>query len=334
MAQEIRAAIIGCGNIYGMHRDVLRQLPGVRVAAVADNKPERAKKAAQELECDAYSDYWELLAREDIQTVHICTPHYLHAQMAIDALRAGKYVITEKPMALCVSDARRIIAADPGGRLCVVFQNRYNDASVALKKMVEEQTYGPLKALRGMVTWKRTAEYYADDWHGTLEKEGGGVMTNQAIHTLDLVQWLGGGACSVSGSVTLDRIPGIEVEDSAHAFIRMKNGVTAVFYATNAYETDAPVEVEAVFEQATVLLRAADLYLWQGAELKHLVSGNAQPGQHKDYWGVGHLRQLADFYRCVAEGRPFAIDGEQGIEAVKLVRGLYASSARGKEVEL
>lgn len=333
----IQAGIIGCGNIYGMHRDVLKTLSRVCVAAVADNKPGRAQAAAQEWGCDAYTDYHQLLERRDIQAVHICTPHYLHARMAVDALNAGKYVLCEKPMAVTVEDARRMIAADEvagGNRLCIVFQNRYNDASRALKKMVDEQPYGALKALRGMVAWHRTGEYYSDDWHGTQAYEGGGVMINQAIHTLDLVQWLGDGAQSIAGAVTTDRIEGIEVEDTAHAFIRMKNGVTAIFYATNAYEVDAPVEVEAVFEKATALLKASSLYIWQDGQLKRLVDGNTAAGMHKDYWGVGHQRQITDFYDCVAGRKPFAIDGRQGIEAVRLVQGLYAASKTRKETEL
>ncbi|MDD4797590.1 MAG: Gfo/Idh/MocA family oxidoreductase [Eubacteriales bacterium] len=337
MSGRIRCGIIGCGNIYGMHRDVLKTLPQVRVTAVADTKPERAQAAAQECGCAAYTDYRQLLKRDDVDAVHICTPHYLHAQMAVDALNAGKYVLCEKPMAVTVDDAGRMLAADDaagGNRLCIVFQNRYNDSSQALKSMVQEQPYGPLKALRGMVTWKRTAEYYSDDWHGTRAYEGGGVMINQAIHTLDLVQWLGGGAVSIAGAVTTDRIGGIQVEDTAHAFIRMQNGVTAVFYATNAYETDAPVEVEAMFERATVLLRADSLYLWQQDRLVPLVDGNAAAAEHKDYWGKGHRRQIVDFYDCITEKKPFAVDGRQGIEAVKLVQGLYAAGQTGKETNL
>lgn len=328
--------MIGCGNIYGMHTDVLRNIEQVTVAAVADTKPERAQAAAREHECRHYGDYREILARDDIDAVHILTPHDTHAQIAIEALNAGKYVLCEKPMAIHPDDARAMIAADEkaGGRhLCVVFQNRYNRAAAALKEMTQRGRYGRLIALRGNVMWKRTQDYYSDDWHGTQAHEGGGVMINQAIHTLDMVQWLGGGASAIRGMADTLRIQGIEVEDSAQAFIRMKNGATAVFCASLAYEADAPVEVEMRFEKATLLMRGDTLYQWEENQLE-LICGGGATGPHKDYWGQGHKAQIADFYRCIREGLPFAIDGAQGIEAVKLVQGLYLSSKTGEDAAL
>jgi UDP-N-acetyl-2-amino-2-deoxyglucuronate dehydrogenase len=337
MNQTYNAAIIGCGSIHHLHAGVIEKLEGVRLAAVCDDKPERAEASAGAHQCLCYTDYRDLLGNPDIDAVHICTPHWLHGRMALDALAAGKYVLVEKPMAVSVAEARAMIAEDGrmgGRRLCVVFQNRYNDAVRALKDIIDGNRYGALRCMRGSVVWYRDEAYYADDWHGKKALECGGVLINQAIHTLDIVQWLCGGAASVKGSATTDALAGvIEVEDTAHMRIRMKNGVPAVFYATVAYDANAPVEVEAVFEQATFLLRGSALYrAYTGLEL--VCDSDAKPLGERDYWGSGHLAQIADFYRSIREDRPFFIDGAQGIEAVKLVFGLYESSETGKVVFL
>jgi predicted dehydrogenase len=188
--------------------------------------------------------------------------------------------------------------------------------------------------MRGSVTWRRTAEYYSDDWHGKLALECGGVMINQAIHTLDLVQWLCGGAEEIKGSVSTDALCGvIEVEDSAHMRIRMKSGIPAVFYATVGYGMDAPVEIEAVFDGAVVLLKGGMLYRTDGC-LELLCDPEDAAIGARDYWGSGHLAQITDFYQCLRQGRPFFIDGRQGIEAVKLICGLYESTRTGRAVKI
>ncbi len=333
----INAAIIGCGNIHHTHAVVLRELEGVHLAAVCDNRPEQAQASAEANGCAMFTDYRELLKDPDIDAVHICTPHYLHGQMAIDALKAGKYVLVEKPMACSPAEARQMIEEDRrqgGGRLCVVLQNRYNEASRMLKSIVDSGQFGRLLALRGLVAWHRDEAYYADGWHGKKIYSCGGVMINQAIHTLDLLQWIGGGAASIKGCVSTDSLMGmIDVEDTAHMRIVMKNGIPAVLYATVAYAANAPVEIEAVLEETVILMKGDRLYNTTGGfEVLCDSQGYAIGG--RDYWGSGHLAQIMDFYHCISEGEPFYIDGEQGIEAVKLVHGLYQSSEVGRVVSI
>lgn len=337
MQRILNAAIIGCGGIHHVHASVLNELDGVRLTAVCDNKPERAQESAKANNCRGYTDYREMLKDPEIDAVHICTPHWLHGQMALDALRAGKYVLVEKPMATTVASAREMIAEDArqgGGRLCMVFQNRYNEAAAMLKGIIDGGKYGELKSMRGSVVWNRSIEYYSDDWHGKKRLECGGVMINQAIHTLDMVQWLCGGAASIKGVVSTDRhMDLIEVEDSAHMLIQMKSGVRVAFHATVAWDENDPVEVEAVLSEGTFLMKGSKLYrVDEGYQL--LCDPAGKPIGERDYWGAGHLAQISDFYRSIREGRPFFIDGAQGIEAVKLVLGLYESSATGEVVNI
>jgi UDP-N-acetyl-2-amino-2-deoxyglucuronate dehydrogenase len=337
MPKTINVAIIGCGIIHHVHKEVVGRLDNVRLAAVCDDKPERAQASAGESGCLSYTDYREMLKSDEVTAVHVCTPHWLHGSMALDALRAGKYVLLEKPMATTVAQAEALMAEDGrqgGNRLCVVFQNRYNDSVKMLRDIIADGRYGVLQSMRGSVAWHRAKEYYADDWHGKKELECGGVMINQAIHTLDLVQWLCGGAQEIKGSVSTDALAGVvEVEDSAHMFIRMKSSISAVFYGTVAHGADSPVEIEAVFEKATLLMRGDTLLRIDGG-FEVLCNPESSPLWEKGYWGRGHLAQIGDFYSSIEQGKPFYIDGRQGIEAVKLVCGLYESSRTGKAVRI
>lgn len=328
--KELKVAIIGCGGIHHVHAKTLADIPGVRLTAVCDNKPERAEASARAYGARPYTHAEDIYALEDVDVVHITTPHYLHASMAIAALRAGKYVLCEKPMATSNADAKAMIAASDG-RLGIIFQNRYNVGSERLKTMVDSGEYGRLLCVRGMVTWIRTPEYYSDDWHGKKALEGGGVMMNQAIHTLDLVGWLAGPADTVTGQINTQALDGvIEVEDVAQMRIRFRNGAIGIFYATTGYGIDDEVEVEVVMEKGTFWLRGDRLYRRpRNQELEMICRNEGLTPKGKDYWGTGHLKQIADFYDAIRNHRPIRINGAQGYPALALVQGLYASAAAG-----
>ncbi|WP_239004762.1 Gfo/Idh/MocA family protein [Paenibacillus tepidiphilus] len=324
------AAIVGCGAIAPLHAGAIRSLEDVRLLAVADSDPGRAAAAAQAYSCEAVADYRELLDREDIAVVHLCTPHHLHAPMAAEFLQAGKHVLLEKPLATDTAAARRVAeAAERSGRqLGVVFQNRYNEASVIIHDTTQSGSLGRLLCLKGIVAWHRSEEYYRDSaWRGSWSTEGGGVLINQAIHTLDLLQWFGGAYTSVQGSVSTDALGGvIEVEDSAHACIRFANGARGIFYGTNAYGTNSPVELEAVFEQGSLMQRRDHLYLWKDGRETLLCEPPAGITGAKAYWGTGHRRLIEDFYSHLHEGRPYWIDAREGMKVLELIDSLYTSS--------
>ncbi len=337
--RKIRTAIIGCGNIYQTHATVLEQLSDrVDVVAVCDTKPDRAEAAAKRFGAVAYNDYRSMLEDPGIEAVHICTPHYLHAQMVLDALEAGKYVLSEKPMAVSDDEAERIIEADDRypGHYCLVFQNRYNDSSVRLKQILDRGDYGKVLGIRGLVDWCRGEDYYSDDWHGRKALEGGGVMINQSIHTLDLLIWLSGSPVrKVSGTVSNITHQGImEVEDTASARIDFQNGTVGFFQATVSYGIDSDVEVEVTTEKGTLLLKKDYLYLLQGTNVTSLVNPAAMSNGGKAYWGTGHLRQITRFYECMANGQPFDIDAREGYKAFQVVQALFRSSESGQTVQL
>ncbi|MGN1248781.1 MAG: Gfo/Idh/MocA family protein [Candidatus Spyradocola sp.] len=330
---KIRTALIGCGGISKVHLEALSKMDNVELVSVADIREERAKARAEQYGCAYTTDWQEYVSRDDIDVVHICTPHYLHAPMAIALLDSGKRVLTEKPIASEVADAEEMIRhAD--GRLAVVFQNRYNDASQFIRASIADGRYGKLLSMRAAVNWHRTPEYYTSSgWRGFYKTEGGGVLINQAIHTLDLMLYFAGKPASVRGHVSTDLLyDTIEVEDTACGLIKFESGLLANFYCTTTFGTDRPVEIELVFEHATLKTDAETLHVTQNGGTE-LICTSAASGE-KAYWGVTHEVLLRDFYKAVEEKRPFWIDGESALPVLKLLKGVYESSRTGKEVQL
>ena len=340
MKEYLRTGIIGLGGISGVHIPALMALPCARIAAVCDINEDRLAAAVDKTGAQGYTDYRELLAREDIDIVHILTPHYLHAPMAIDTLRAGKHVLTEKPMASELEDARAMIreADRSRGTLNVIFQNRYNASTVELKRVADSGEAGKLLCARASICWHRTGPYYTDSgWRGKWATEGGGCLINQAIHTLDLLSYLGGPIRRVRGHVSTDTLDDyIEVEDNCHAAFEYENGAVGVLHATNSYGVDSPILLEMVFEKATYQLVAEKLFRLEDGVPELVLRGeDAKELGVKSYWGASHKYQISRVYSCILSGEPFEIDGRSAFPALSLVKGIYASSVSGqwKDIE-
>lgn len=250
--------IIGCGAIFFMHAFPLHKLEQTEIKAVCDIKPNALKTASQLFQCDEYSDYHKILERKDIDVVHILTPHYLHAPMAIDAANAGKNVLLEKPMSTKIKDAKAVIEAGKRNNVTigVISQNRYNSASVAIKEAISNGSLGKIIGQRVILSWTKPAEYYRrSDWHGTWDKEGGSLMIDQAIHVMDLARWLIDDEIeSIQASIHNRNHPEIETEDTAEGLITYRNGVKSVFFATNNFTYNAPVVIETQCENGLALM--------------------------------------------------------------------------------
>lgn len=341
METPVKVGIIGCGGISSVHLNCLCRMENVEVVAVCDIKPERAEKARKYCadtrgwNPDVYTDYMDLINRGDIQSVHVLTPHYLHAPMAIAALKSGKYALTEKPLAFTVEQAHELMAA-ADGRLGVIFQNRYNGSVQKLRQVLASGELGALKSVRANVLWHREAPYYTESgWRGTFASEGGGTLINQSIHTLDLMLYTVGPARRVKGSTSIDYLKGvIEVEETAHAILEYENGARGIINTTNANSIDAPIELEYILEKGSLLLRGDRLYKFVDDECEVLFT----PGQlnvgGKSYWGTGHLAQLNDYYDKMIKGEKYWLNGEQAFPALNLVKAIQQSAAEDRWVEL
>lgn len=334
MDKKLRVGIIGCGGIGKVHASAYRILETGKIIAVCDNKPERADKLAAKYDATPYYDYRELL-KLDLDMVHICTPHFIHAEMAIAAMEAGKNVLTEKPMAISLEDADAMIETSErtGKTLGVIFQNRYNRSSVEVKKAVESGMLGELKGVRMSVCWYRPMSYYTNsDWKGTWTEEGGGVLIDQAIHTIDLMQWIVGDIDWLSGTMAT-KTHDLEVEDVAECYIRFKNGVEGSLYATDCYTYDADIEIEIHGELGTAkiikdkaIIKAGGIeYRYEEVQVENEVAGKA-------CYGLSHKTEIAEYHKALLEGRPAPITGPDARKAVEIVLAIYESAKTGKRV--
>lgn len=325
-----KAAIIGCGGIARVHALALSERENTRLIAAADCKQDRAEALCARFGGTPYQSFLELLEQEKPDVVHLCTPHSLHVPMAIEALQRGIHVLSEKPAAISPGQlvVLRKAVKQAGARYGVCFQNRFNPCVQAAKERISSGVSGKLLAARAFVTWSRDAAYYTESgWRGTLAGEGGGVLTNQAVHTLDLMRYLGGNIVSIQGHIANDHLQGvIEVEDTACAHLQYQNGAAGVFYATTAYTCDAPVLLELVCEEETLRLEGPNLYLLEGSGMTLLYGGESRtPG--KAYWGSGHARLIDAFYRSLLPGvEAFPIGIEEGAQASELLFSLYAQN--------
>lgn len=334
--KQIGIALIGCGAISSVHLKAVTEIPSAKLIAVVDTNEQLAAKTAETYHCAFYTNYLDMLANPEVDVVHITTAHYQHAPMAINALKAGKHVLTEKPMAENKESAQSMLQAEETYshvQLGVIFQNRYNPASQIMKKAVESGELGKLLCLKGIVTWSRTAAYYQTEWKGKWATEGGGALINQSIHTLDLLQWLGGEVTSVKGTMSNDSLEDvIEVEDTVHAYLTYESGATAVFYATNAYGVNSPPEIELVFEKGKLVMSGDTLYQVIDDVQTLLSSPEANYLGAKSYWGISHSKQIADFYEHLLTGRKYWLNGPEGYKAFNLVMDIYESSRSGKRI--
>lgn len=337
--ERIKAGMIGLGSISELHMPPLKMMDNVRLMAFSDILRERAVAASRShgsAGSKVYEDYRELLANPEIEVVHIATPHDLHAQIALDALQAGKYVLLEKPMDATLAGSRALMAADQDGRFGVVYQNRYNASVSRAKQVIESGELGALQSISAFLTWKRDAGYYEEaPWRGERSRAGGGVLMTQAIHTIDLLYHLGGPFAAVKGSVSRDfnEAP-IDVEDNAHAVIRHEDGKRSLLYASISHSRDEDPTIRLYFEEGSLTLRGEMLYKEAGGERIVLVKPESfTVGGRKAVYGRGHLRLIHDFYHCIATGRRFAIDAREAYPSVWAVLSIYESSEKGQWIE-
>ncbi len=322
----IGAGVIGCGMISGNHFHAISRLPDVAVRAVCDIDAEKVKKAAEEQHADAVRDWHDLIRRDDIDAVHVCVPHFLHAEISIAALEAGKHVLCEKPMGVSVREAEAMKAAaeKAGKTLTICFQNRYNGATARMKEIIGTGSLGRLLGGSAFVAWNRGGAYYIDSpWRGAWKTEGGSVLINQAIHTLDLLRYLAGDLRLKGSTMSAKRLSGIiETEDTVDMLLEDAEGGRYLFYASNCGVCNLPVQMHLSFEKGEMHLDGARLTV-KGPEGTAFEDYSTALAVGKDYWGSGHGPFIEDFYRRIGAGLPPFITPADALETTRLMEQAY-----------
>ena len=318
-----RIALIGAGVIGKVHAENMAML-GNPFSAICDIVKEKAIFLANKFSADAliYTDYKQMIDELSPEVVHICTPHYLHTEMIIYALSKNINVLCEKPLCIKKSDVPLILDAEKRSSaiLGICHQNRYNPSTVFAKEYLKDKT---IAAAYGSVVWSRGKDYYESaEWRGTTEQEGGGVLINQALHTLDLVQYFCGEPTEVTASTdNLSLKDVIEVEDTVSA--TFDGPVPFTFFATNSAHKDFPVEIKFKLSSGEIVSLFPNAVLAGGKYTEFpkkllTVSGKA-------CYGSSHYYLFEDFYGCIKKGKHFEIDGAEGAKVVRLILSAYES---------
>ncbi|MDN5725844.1 MAG: Gfo/Idh/MocA family oxidoreductase [Propionibacteriales bacterium] len=300
MTPRHRAALIGCGDISAVHLAGILAC-GSELVALCDTDPARLAAAAPALTAiERVSDHRALLGRDDVDVVHVVTPHDQHVPVALDFIGQRTPVLIEKPLAASLAEAERLVAAtaSAGARVGVTYQNRYNATSRAAKELITSGRFGRVTQALGRVLWHRTADYYrARPWRGTWDGSGGGVLINQAIHTIDLVQWLVGDVVDATGMWgTYGLADTIEVEDTATVAMTHASGVRSVLLATNLNPTNDPPMIEIALEGGTLRL-GHELVITAADGTTETITESRTATGARSYWGASHGDLIADFHR-------------------------------------
>lgn len=319
--------IVGYGAIGPVHIQALEKVNNAVFYAVCDNDPKKlALCEKNNKDVKLYSDFDIMLLDDKITSVHICTPHYLHFEMAKKAIKAGKDVVLEKPVTMlpCEYESLKKLCDESEKRVCIMLQNRTVNSVQEMKKLSQE--LGKIKGAYASLTWCRDMSYYNHDkWRGKYLTEGGGVLINQAIHLLDMVLYICGDAESVNASAST-KLLNIEVEDTLDALITLKNGARVCFYATNTYVETSPLRFEVVFENVILRYEDKTLYKIVNDDIEIIAKDNMNY-HGKPCWGNGHDNVINAFYNN--EEYPTICDADS---TMKTLFAIYESVNKGENV--
>ncbi len=335
----IRFAIVGAGNIANFHAQAIQSVAKAQLVAVHSRRAQPGQEFAEKYDAEFVGDYNALLARDDVDAICITTPSGSHAALGVAAARAGKHVLTEKPLDITPQRIDELVQAcdDNHVRLGGIFQSRFGPGARALKAATSGGRFGQLAWASAYVPWYRSEEYYASaGWRGTWELDGGGALMNQSIHAIDLLLWLAGDWDEVSARCSNSLHRDLEVEDTAMAWIKFKSGATGVIQGSTAcYPGELKrIELKGSTGSATLVDDRPTLWEFKQAqpgddEVRDWANRAQIGGGAADPMAIsteGHRAQIEDFANAIRENREPAIPGREGKKAVELICAIYQSS--------
>jgi len=335
----LRWGIAGCGSVAHVHALALKEIEDVRLIACFDKLGERARNFGSKFNIKWFDNLNDFLS-EPLDVVSICTPSGVRKSIALESMKKGIHVITEKPMEATLEAIDEMIEAAKENH-CVlgcIFQTRFGEAEQKLREVVDSGILGELVLAEADVLWFRSKDYYASSkWRGTWKFDGGGALMNQAIHTIDLMLWYMGPVKRVFGiSKTLSH--SIEVEDTAVAVLEFANGSLGNIKATTSVAPGFPRKLGIYGTKGSAELIGESLVVYgsKGTERKLLVKGEtvATASNPAGFSHENHKRQFLDFIQAIQRGTRPKIDGYEGRKAVELIFSIYESSSKGIVVEL
>ncbi len=330
---KVRFAIIGCGRISYRHIEAIQANPAAEIVALCDLNLERAKERNVAAKAKIYRDYNEMLRKETIDVVSIMTPSGMHAEHAMDIInKYKKHIVVEKPMALSIADGLALIktAKKHNVKLFVVHQNRFNKAVQKIKAVIDNNEFGKIALATVRIRWSRGQAYYdRDPWRGTWAFDGG-ALTNQAIHHVDLLQWFVGQVESVS-AIGATQFVDVDVEDTACAWMRFKNGALGAIEATTAarpVNKDLEASISILGENGTIIAEGASVN-----KLTMCTFGDINMEEYSEnppnVYGFGHNHIIDNVVDTLTGNALPLVTGEDALNSIKLLHAIYASMESG-----
>jgi UDP-N-acetyl-2-amino-2-deoxyglucuronate dehydrogenase len=347
--KTINCAIIGCGIICPTHIESFQSVENVKVLYLCDLVESKAKALAAKYGIDRTSDdYKAVIADPAVDCVSICTDHYSHAHIAMDALAAGKHVLSEKALAANKTDLLALLrqhARRPELVFSGVFQHRFDPIMRELKRLRESGVFGTILNVEAKSLSLRDVGYYTSaPWRGTWKYEGGSVLINQSIHTVDLVTWIMGGVAAVCGVYdNLTHRSITETEDVTNLILRFKDGSIGTIFATNSSKLNWETVYAIHGSEGSVEIRDYKVgkVLFVDKVLEKKVREELNACEDKDsvrtskfYYGASHPRQVADFVAAIRENRAPFVTGESAAHTVEVVLSLYESSREARWIKV
>ena len=336
-------ALVGCGRIAKRHSELLgnEQIPSARLVAVCDVKFERAERIGAQFGVPAYADMHEMMRSNAIDVVVVLTESGYHERDVMALAPYGKHIMVEKPMALTLNGADAMVrACDAAGcKLFVVKQNRFNVPVVKLREALESGRFGKLVLGTIRVRWCRDQSYYdQDSWRGTWALDGG-VLTNQASHHVDLLEWMMGEVETVFAK-SATALVNIEAEDTAVVVLKFKNGALGIIEATTAVRPkDLEGSISILGETGTVEIGGFAVNQMKVWNFVHPVPGDEDvmtkySVNPPNVYGFGHQAYYEHVVDCILNDTPHLVDGLVGRQSLQLINAIYESIETGREVRI
>lgn len=341
---KIGYAVAGLG-VGKIHVESALGYDKCKLVAVCDLIPEKVKAITdKEPEVRGYTDFDELLKDEEVDIISICLPSGIHAEYAVKALEAGKHLLIEKPIDISVEAAMKIEEARvrTGKKVGCIYQNRNHAVMKPLKEAIDSGKLGRIFLGTFAVKWYREQSYYDGElcWHGTWEMDGGGSLINQAVHTLDIMQWLMGDVASVTSTMSVNN-HNIDTEDLTASIVRFKSGATAIFLSTTCCYPGLSTDIQVYGTNGSVELDADVLKTWKivGEDecdeedmLDRYGRGNRVACAYEPGIKYGHVTQIEDIVDAVIEDRDPQVVPLEAIKAVRIIEAIYKSAKTGQTV--
>jgi predicted dehydrogenase len=340
----VRFALVGAGNIAKIYVAAFAVIPDAHVTVVCSRTEAPGRALAEKCGAQWVADFHAAVQRDDVDAVVVATPSGTHADVAVAAAQAGKHLLVEKPLDITLARVDSILqAAEKAGVvLASVYPLRFTEGAQRAKAALEAGRLGQLALADVSVKWFRPQSYYDNAWRGRWAVDGGGALMNQAIHNVDLVQWLAGPVTSVVGRTTT-LAHKMETEDTMSALLSYANGALGVIQGATSCWPGDPARVELHGDRGTIVLEEGRIVVWKlqdaapGEEEAMLALEQAAGSGAADPMAIGfekHRRQIVDLIEAIRTGRPPAIQGAEARRSVEIVRAIYRSAATNAPVLL